>query len=821
MNFLNPGVLAAGLACISLPIIIHLLMHRRRKPVVWGAMRFLLEAYRRQQRRLMLEKWLLLACRCLLVAAVALALGKPLFGGVGVAARPQTLFIVLDNALASSARDASGSLAIDRLKARAKALLDGLKSRPGDGHRAALITLGSPAEGAVMPPSTDLGAVGSLVDQIEPVDSKGDLAGALAQINAALAPSGGGASRESSQPPIVPEDTIVAILSEFREGSLALSGTDAVQPSHLPAGVRILAPEPATDTPANVAITAADPLRSVLLSGSADPSAEFVRVTLHRTEGGSREAQTSQVWARFVPSDAAAPQARPTQTTVVRWQPGQESAVVVVPLKADNTGGTGTGPGAESTSRKSPARGSGVVIVGVEEGDAIATDNRFRRALDVRDALRVGVIAPSRFGRTERADKLDSADWVRLALAPAGEGAGVEVVNIEPAAIDAARLAGLDAVVLPRPDLIPETSWPRIKLFLDSGGLVMITPPPTATVQLWGEPMSKALGADWSVARESTPVEGVKLARVRSDDSTSTGLLALIDGELDELVSPVSLKRTLPLQPVPEHGQVLLTLGEKGPAVLWAGPAVQGASRQTDSRGLVIYLGVALDLEWSDLPAKPLMVPLVQELIRQGVGRARGSFVSIAGDRPVAPSRSVVLEAINDPATPNSGPGTPKLPPPIRVDAQGLCEPVRHAGVFRAVDDAGNVRAMVTVNADPRGSKTGAQPKASVEAWLREVLTPVGGTRPADSIEKNITWLTGDGASETNTSDASLAISRSSDSSRRGWPAWWGLLLAALGLGLAELYLARRASHASVIGSGATSTGDSLASAPAPREAAA
>ena len=572
MTFLNPALLAAGLASIAIPIIIHLLMHRRRKPVVWGAMRFLLEAYRRQQRRLMLEKWLLLACRCLLVAAVGLALGKPLLGGAGLSAKPQTLFIVLDNSLASSARSADGSIALDAHKARARALLDGLKSRDGEGHRAALITLAGPAEAIVMPPSADLGAVGALIDQIESMDSKADLPGALSAISAALAPGAPGAAREGASTPIVPENTTIAIVSEFREGSLALTGPDAARASRLPGGVRIIAPEPAPATLANVAISSVEPLRSVLLAGSSDPSAELVRVTLRRTEGGSRDAQSSQVWARFVPTDAPASQARPTQTTLVRWQPGQESAVVVVPLRGEGDAGApvASRPGARASGPSS--RTSGVVVVGIDEPDAIAGDNRFRRGLDVRDALRVGIIAPSRFGRAERADKLDPADWARLALSPTGEGAGVDAINIEPAAIDAARLAGLDAIVLPRPDLIPEASWPRIKLFLDGGGLVLVMPPPGVSVHLWGDAMSKALGADWSVARENAPVNSVKLARVRSEDSSTTGLLSMIDGELDELLSAVTVRQTLPLQPAPEHGQALLTLGDKGAPVLWAGP---------------------------------------------------------------------------------------------------------------------------------------------------------------------------------------------------------------------------------------------------------
>ena len=58
MTFLNPTIALVGLACVAIPIIIHILMRRRRRPVQWAAMEFLMEAYRRQRRRMNLERQL-------------------------------------------------------------------------------------------------------------------------------------------------------------------------------------------------------------------------------------------------------------------------------------------------------------------------------------------------------------------------------------------------------------------------------------------------------------------------------------------------------------------------------------------------------------------------------------------------------------------------------------------------------------------------------------------------------------------------------------------------------------------------------------------
>jgi len=76
MVFLNL-FLAAGLAAISAPIIIHLLHRNRVIPYDWGAMMFLQELMAERARRLRLQELLLLIIRALVVACVALALMRP------------------------------------------------------------------------------------------------------------------------------------------------------------------------------------------------------------------------------------------------------------------------------------------------------------------------------------------------------------------------------------------------------------------------------------------------------------------------------------------------------------------------------------------------------------------------------------------------------------------------------------------------------------------------------------------------------------------------------------------------------------------------
>ena len=61
----NPSLFLAGAAAIALPIIIHLLNKRKFIVVDWAAMDFLLDADKKNRRRIRLENLLLLLLRCL------------------------------------------------------------------------------------------------------------------------------------------------------------------------------------------------------------------------------------------------------------------------------------------------------------------------------------------------------------------------------------------------------------------------------------------------------------------------------------------------------------------------------------------------------------------------------------------------------------------------------------------------------------------------------------------------------------------------------------------------------------------------------------
>ncbi|MBL8757627.1 MAG: BatA domain-containing protein, partial [Phycisphaerae bacterium] len=287
MSFLHAGLLAAGLGAVSIPILIHLLMRRRRKPVEWGAMRFLLEAYKRTRRRLLIERWVLLALRCLLVAAAAVAIGRPLLGGGasgGAGGGVGTVYLVIDNSLASGAL-VGGESALKRHVAGAIKTL----SLMSDGDRAGLVLLGAPADPLVVPPSANLGSVREQVERVRGTESRADLAGALGAVGSSIADE-----RARDPRAAAPDRTVVVVLSDVWRGSADL---ESALP-RLPGGVRLLVSESGREADvANVTVASAAARRGLLLPDQPD-RAPVVTAVLRRSGVGVEREQVSKVVLR-------------------------------------------------------------------------------------------------------------------------------------------------------------------------------------------------------------------------------------------------------------------------------------------------------------------------------------------------------------------------------------------------------------------------------------------------------------------------------------------------------------------------------------------
>ncbi|MFM8734066.1 MAG: BatA domain-containing protein [Pirellulales bacterium] len=110
MTFLQPWVLVA-LPLVALPLVIHLINQRRFQTVPWAAMQFLLAAKALSRGYSRLRHWLIMALRMLAVAAVILAVGRPLSRGwlaLAAGGRPDSAIVVLDRSPSMQATAAAG-----------------------------------------------------------------------------------------------------------------------------------------------------------------------------------------------------------------------------------------------------------------------------------------------------------------------------------------------------------------------------------------------------------------------------------------------------------------------------------------------------------------------------------------------------------------------------------------------------------------------------------------------------------------------------------------------------------------------------------------
>lgn len=107
MTFLQP-LLLWSLPLALLPVVIHLLNRMRYRSVRWAAMSFLLSANRASTRYARVRQFLILACRVLALAALAIMLARPLAGGwMGwmLSPAPDAVVILLDRSASMEMRE--------------------------------------------------------------------------------------------------------------------------------------------------------------------------------------------------------------------------------------------------------------------------------------------------------------------------------------------------------------------------------------------------------------------------------------------------------------------------------------------------------------------------------------------------------------------------------------------------------------------------------------------------------------------------------------------------------------------------------------------
>jgi len=840
---LHPAILIAGLSAVALPIIIHLLMRRRRKPVRWGAMRFVVEAYRKSQRKLTIERWLLLAARCLLLAIAALVLARPLTGALsGASGVKQTVYLLVDDSLTASAI-VDGKTGLDRSKIAASEAISAL--RPGV-DQVGLITLAEPAQGLVVPPSSDLQAVGVLLGEIKLKSSR-------ASLTAGLAIAGGAMTAQQTSGKGEIGEARVVLLSDSLAGSVDLQAALA----RLPRSARIVARQPLQATLGNVAVSGLEAQRQVLLSGERVQN-QTATVSVARfgdVQSGAKFRAGLAVTGRaeigeVVAGLGQAGQGGAAGTGAVSiaeldLSPGQLSATTSVALTLGEAAGSSpssvpNGPVAP-ISPANAGRGELVtsalvarVAAAGGSSNAIAGDDVLIRPIEAKSRFAVGIITePAALNAgllgSTAAEVIKPAQWLSLALRPS-ESVAIGTVEIDPASVDALALVALDAVFVTSADRLSEEAWRALGQWGRAGGLLVVCPPPGAGVQSWADAMVAGLGVPWQLARQAvdvsdSPGSPARISTQLGDRAElASSVLGAVAAELAELARPVSVRRIVPLMmgnaaagsgagsgaaggagvaASGSEARPVLTL-TSGQAWLWVSPFPQVAAKAAEtpanpagtpvradvSRGQIIYIASPMDLAWTDLPAKPLFVPLVQELLRQGISNARPLLRAVAGLTPVMPSYAVALRPLfwSSPDLLASVAGRSGAMSDIPLGPTGLpTSPINIAGLYGLIDATGAMRSVMAVDPNLSASDVRSLSPADVLSFLRTAQLRDGSSPDEQPAEPSFVGASGAVlAGGKNAVDATASPLRGAAGPM--------LLVLALLAAAAELVLARRTS---------------------------
>lgn len=774
MTFVTTWLAVAGAIGMSIPIVIHLLWRQRRRPIEWAAMRFLIEAFKRNKRRLQVEQLILLAVRCLIVLLLGGALARPLLDAAGLLDNDESraVILIIDNGVTSATRSAApiaggaGGLAsggggastisggggggnagdaLARHVAQAVSIIRSL----GPSEAVGLITAARPVASPVIPPSVDHGAVITLLEGLTASQSASDLAGALRIARDTVADLQKDGRR-----------AVVYLLSDFRAGAAPLDQPLGDLFAGLGDDVLLLTSPPADSPAPNVQITDLTPVRRLILPGAADGSQQ---ITVHLARhGGDLPRGASRV--RLSGDDiSAAPR-------TVEWGAGQAEASVTFTINYDRALG----------------REIGLTAI-VDDDDALGLDNTRYVTLDVRDRLRVTLVSPPTFERIGSIERLTPGQWIRRALRTSDQSP-IEVIDLPPGSVDDVELRATDAVIIAQPDRLTESGWGAVRRFVDRGGLTIIVPPADLNVHSWTEAFASHLDLPWRFPLEAaTHPDGLLMA----DEQPASELLRLLQGELADLTRSLITYRSLSVDTTSSQAEAVLVFENGAPMLIIGSPRTEAAPLSESgaplppgsegiaesgqsTRGLVLYLAVAPQFpEWTTLPIQMFMVPLFQEMVRQGLNMIRSTQRIEVGDRPVLPGLARAAESVIAPDGVTFSLDASRRP----------TRPLQKAGLYEVVDGAGLRVGRVAVNLDPRAARTDPQSAAAVAAWLGAS----GSWRVFDPAQP-----------------AALLAEAETGAALAGY-----LLTVVLALLVAETILARRFSHA-YRGSGGVSTTSGL-----------
>ena len=560
MTFLNP-ILLYGMAAIAAPILIHLFLNRKIKPVVWAAMRFLKNAVQKKKKRMNMEDILLLLLRCLLFLLLALALARPVFhGNTGIiGGGGETAVIVIDNSYSMSQSD-GGASRFDLAKQAAEQVIHSLPQ----GSSVSVMLFSDTVRAVISEPTYDLNLAGRIIREAKLSDRATDVSIALKQALETLAAHAGSVHR-------------IYLITDGQASGWKQLGEIKKQLATPDINTRILL----VGNPEDHNLCVSD----VQLESSMATVGESVQFGVGITNFGASDVR--DVAVRISVDDQA-----PSDEGIIENIPAGESKRLALFTKF-RTAGYHT-------------------VTGQINPDHLPADDRRTIALRANDDIRVLLVS----GDTGVDAKDDALFFLRHALMPVAASARdtyfIKAKCIAFGELESIPLSEYEAVVLADVPDVTRATLDSLSSYLERGGGLVIFPGPRTSPAFYNEQFAKKLSILPATlgALRGKPDQADQFFTLQTKDYAHPIVSIWRDPNAGTLVSSHFYKAfTL----IPEVGhttqagepQVVLSYEDGTPAVM----------ERTWGRGRVILFSSSANTAWNDLPLHPAYLPLIDRTL--------------------------------------------------------------------------------------------------------------------------------------------------------------------------------------------------------------
>lgn len=583
MTFLN-GALAFGAIAAAIPIILHILNRSKFRQVDWGAMHLLESVVKVNHKRFQFEQWILLAVRCAIPVLLALCLARPVLTGSRLLTgdAPVSMVILLDTSYSMEAAS-NGVEHFDKAVDAACSIIEATSR----GSEISVIQTGGAPVPVFDQPIFDSDAIARRVRSLK----AGYGASAMQQsLDAGLA--------------------ILAGMSHVRRELIVISD---FQPADWNGSNNV-----AAEIKRQLEAMPLKPELSLLQIG--EPVAGNVSIESldfsNRPLGVDQQLSVRANLRNY--GEAARDNAR-----VILKIDDEEQSVSQVALAANSSAQV-----LFPVTFETP--GSHVVKVDVITDDPLRTDNEFAAAVTVWDQINVLLVD----GDPSSQALMSETDYLSVALTPYSFGRMKLSDLVQTKTIPANRFKGeglndFRVVVLANVSRLKDSYADALRDYVRGGGAVLFAAGNRIETRWYNEHLFATDGflpAEFGTPKGEVDDNG-QSSRIVAQHFDHPALQFFNEPANGDL-STAEIRQWYELKLPPDNSVIMTSLSDDDATIAdesdqSTGPIVLARLENGDpllveqsfGDGVVMQLATSADADWSDLPMRPVFVPLMQQLI--------------------------------------------------------------------------------------------------------------------------------------------------------------------------------------------------------------